>query len=226
MIPLGVCLMQLARKFPSAGGYFTYVSRTLGPRDGIPDRLGVRSLLADRRRAARSRCWARSFRTRSQANYGIDLVPLVDALVIIGIPLVAWAGYTGMSFSIKWIVVVGAAEFLIVLAPRAFRSGEPGARAASPSRPFTTGFNPGGIATFSGVFLAVVLTVQGLTGWEAAVPLAEETENPRRNVPRSIMASILIIGVMLVIAQWGQVIGWGTDDLPKLPALGGAARRW
>jgi amino acid transporter len=74
--------------------------------------------------------------------------------------------------------------------------------------------------------------VQGLTGWEAAVPLAEETENPRRNVPRSIMASILIIGVMLVIAQWGQLIGWGTDDLPNLikssevPALVIAHRVW
>ena len=98
--------------------------------------------------------------------------------------------------------------------------------------PFVPGFNPGGIATFSGVFLAVVLTVQGLTGWEAAVPLAEETSNPRRNVPRSIMASILIIGIMLVIAQWGQVIGWGTDDLTKLqpsaelPALVIAHRIW
>ena len=71
--------------------------------------------------------------------------------------------------------------------------------------------------------MVVVLTVQGLTGWEAAVPLAEETENPRRNVPRSIMASILIIGIMLVIAQWGQVIGWGTDDLPNLTNVGRGA---
>src|SRR6476646_3973304 len=31
VIPLGVCLMELARTFPSAGGYFTYVSQTLGP---------------------------------------------------------------------------------------------------------------------------------------------------------------------------------------------------
>src|SRR5581483_6360020 len=31
VIPLGVCLMELAKKFPSAGGYFTYVSHTLGP---------------------------------------------------------------------------------------------------------------------------------------------------------------------------------------------------
>ena len=35
VIPLGVCLMELARKFPSAGGYFTYVSRTLGPSLGF-----------------------------------------------------------------------------------------------------------------------------------------------------------------------------------------------
>ena len=46
------------------------------------------------------------------------------------------------------------------------------------------------------------------------------------------MASILIIGIMLVIAQWGQVIGWGTNDLTKLqpsaelPALVIAHRIW
>src|SRR5260221_2269749 len=31
VIPLGLCLMQLAKTFPSAGGYYTYVSRTIGP---------------------------------------------------------------------------------------------------------------------------------------------------------------------------------------------------
>jgi amino acid transporter len=35
VLPLGLCLVQLARKFPSAGGYFTYVSATLGPRLGF-----------------------------------------------------------------------------------------------------------------------------------------------------------------------------------------------
>jgi amino acid transporter len=151
--------------------------------------------------------------------------------VVIGIPLVAWAGYTGVSFSIKWIVAVGAAEFLIVLALGLTGLANPGPGGFS-FAPFTTSFNPAGIATLSGFFLAVVLTVQGLTGWEAAVPLAEETENPRRNVPRSIMASILIIGIMLVITLWGQVIGWGTDDLPNLvkstevPALVIAHRVW
>ena len=46
------------------------------------------------------------------------------------------------------------------------------------------------------------------------------------------MKKILIIGIMLVLAQWGQVIGWGTDDIAKLqpsaeiPALVIAHRIW
>ncbi len=97
---------------------------------------------------------------------------------------------------------------------------------------FTYGFNPGSIATSSGFALAIVFTVQGLTGWEAAVPLAEETENPRRNVPRATMWSIAIIGLMLVLVIWGQVIGWGVNGLsklitsPELPALVIAHRVW
>ena len=35
VLALGMCLVQLAKRFPSAGGYYTYVSRTLGPRLGF-----------------------------------------------------------------------------------------------------------------------------------------------------------------------------------------------
>jgi amino acid transporter len=229
VIPLGVCLMQLAKKFPSAGGYFTYVSRSLGPKIGFL--TGWVFVLYSPVVAGPSfAVLGQILQDELSTNYGITWFHWWYA-VVVGIPLVAWAGYSGVSFSIKWIVVVGAAEFLIVLALGLSGLASPGPGGFSVA-PFTPSFNPGGIATFSGVFLAVVLTVQGLTGWEAAVPLAEETSNPRRNVPRSIMASIIIIGVMLVLAQWGQVIGWGTDDLPKLvsstelPALVIAHRIW
>jgi len=222
VIPLGVCLMELARKFPSAGGYFTYVSRTLGPSMGFLTG------------------WV--FVLYSPVVAGPSLAVLGQILqdqtglpwwitVVIGIPLVTWAGYTGISFSIKFIVAVGLAEFLIVLALGLTGLADPGPGGFTFAT-FSPSFQANGAATtLSGFFIVVVLTVQGLTGWEAAVPLAEETENPRRNVPRSIMASILIIGVMLVIAQWGQVVGWGVDDLPNLlkssvPAIDIAHRVW
>ena len=93
-------------------------------------------------------------------------------------------------------------------------------------------FNPGHIATASGVALAVVFSVQGLTGWEGAVPLAEETQNPRKNVKRSILISIVLVGVVLVVAYWGQVVGWGVNNLkslvssPTLPALVLGTKYW
>ncbi|HUL09310.1 MAG TPA: APC family permease [Candidatus Acidoferrum sp.] len=228
VIPLGVCLMELARKFPSAGGYFTYVSRTLGPSMGFL--TGWVFVLYSPVVAGPSLAvLGQILQDELASNYGITFPWW--AAVVIGIPLVAWAGYSGIALSIKWIVVVGLAEFLIVLALGLTGLADPGPGGFTFAT-FTTSFNPGDLATTSGFFIVVVLTVQGLTGWEAAVPLAEETENPRRNVPRSIMASILIIGVMLVIAQWGQVIGWGVDDLPNLktsaevPGLVIAHRVW
>jgi len=229
VLPLGLCLVQLARKFPSAGGYFTYVSATLGPRIGFltgwmfvlyspivagPSLAVLGQIIEGELRASSGSTWFHWWMA-----------------VVVGLPLVAQAGYAGMSVSIRTIVVVGTAEFLIVLCLGISGLIYPGPGGFS-LLPFTFGFNPGGIATFSGIALAVVLTVQGLTGWEAAVPLAEETQNPRRNVPRAIMASIVIIGVMLVIVMWGQVIGWGTNNMKtlvsssELPALAIAHRVW
>jgi len=229
VLALGVCLVQLARKFPSAGGYFTYVSRTLGPRLGFL--TGWMFVLYSPVVTGPSLAFlGHILEAELQGNYGWSGFHWW-MMVAGGIPLVAYAGYAGISLSIRFIVIVGAVEILIVTALGITGLLDPGPGGFS-LRPFVPGFNPGGIATFSGFVLAVVLTVQGLTGWEGAVPLAEETINPRRNVPRSIMASIAIIGVMLVIAAWGQIVGWGTDNLKTLvsstemPALVVAHRVW
>jgi amino acid transporter len=88
-----------------------------------------------------------------------------------------------------------------------------------------------------GFALAVVFSLQGLTGWEAAAPLAEETSNPRRNIPRATLTAIIALGIFLVIVYWGQIIGWGTSILtgssskalvnaPDLPGLLIAHRLW
>ena len=229
VLALGSCLVQLARKFPSAGGYFTYASRTLGPRLGFL--TGWMFVLYSPVCTGPSLAFlGQVLETEFVQNYGWHWFHWW-MIVAAGLPVVAYTGYAGVSFSIRSIVIVGTAEIVIVAALGISGLLSPGPGGFS-FGPFVPGFNPGGIATFSGFVLAVVLTVQGLTGWEGAVPLAEETIDPRRNVPRSIMASIMIIGVMLVIAMWGQVIGWGTDNIrtlapsAELPALVLAHRIW
>ncbi|TMD30471.1 MAG: APC family permease [Chloroflexi bacterium] len=229
VLALGMCLVQLAKRFPSAGGYFTYVSRTVGARAGfltgwmfvLYSPIVPGPILA---------YFGFILEGELKSNYGIDWFHWW-MFVIVAIPAVTALAYLGIKLSVRTIVIVGALEFLIVLGLGLFGLLSPGPGGFT-IRSFDYGFNPGNIATASGFALAVVFTVQGLTGWEAAVPLAEETENPRRNIPRATMASIVIIGLMLILVIWGQIIGWGNDNLanlpasPELPALVIAHRVW
>src|SRR5579863_160952 len=139
VIPLGVCLMQLAKKFPSAGGYYTYVSRTLGPVMGFLTGW-VFVLYSPICAGPTLAVLGQILQDELSSNYGITWFHWWYA-VVIGIPLVTWAGYSGVSFSIKWIVVVGAAEFLIVLALGLTGLASPGPGGFSLA-PFTTSFNP------------------------------------------------------------------------------------
>jgi amino acid transporter len=213
VLMLGWCFVQLARYLPSAGGYFTYVSRAVHPRAGF--------LTA----------WTFTFYSPLVtgpvcAYFGLILENVLEdqygwgfpwwAFVLIAVPSIAVLSYLGIEFSVRAIVILGTLEILIVLALALSGLANPGPGGFT-FRVFDYGFNPGDIATGSGFALAAVFTVQGLTGWEAAAPLAEETENPRRNVSIAAMSSITIIGLLLIVAIWGQIIGWGTDDLTTLP---------
>jgi amino acid transporter len=145
---------------------------------------------------------------------------------------VAFLAWRGLALSVKVLVGLGLTEMAIVfsLALSGFISPGPG------------GFNfsswvPSHSLGAEGFALAVVFSLQGLTGWEAAAPLAEETSDPRRNVPKATMIAIIGLGVFLVLMYWGQIIGWGTNLLtgtsshalvnaPALPGLIIAERVW
>lgn len=229
VLGLGWCLVQLAKNFPSAGGYFTFASRTLGPSTGF---LTGWMFIFYSPIVAGPLVAYLGFIVQGEVTtqYGWTWFHWW-MLVVVLIPLIAWVGYRGIAFSVRSIVIVGAIEFLIVLALGVSGLISPGPGGFT-FQSFTYGFNPGGLATASGFTLAIVFTVQGLTGWEAAAPLAEETSDPKRNVPLAIMISIAIIGLMLVVVIWGQVIGWGTNGLtkltssPEIPALVIARRIW
>jgi amino acid transporter len=225
---LGVCLTQLAKNFPSAGGYFTYISRTIGPRMGF---LSAWTFIfyAPIISGPVAAFFGFILQNQLKSDYGFDFPWWVTTLILI--PLISLMMYLGIVLSVRLLIVLGTLEMLIVLALAISGLANPGV-GGSDLKVLNPSFNPGHIATASGVALAVVFSVQGLTGWEGAVPLAEETQNPRKNVKRSILISIVIVGVVLVVAYWGQVVGWGVNNLkglvnsPTLPALVLGTKYW
>src|SRR3981081_3264451 len=113
VLALGMCLVQPAKRFPSAGGYFTYVSRTVGARAGfltgwmfvLYSPIVPGPILA---------FFGFILEGELQANYGWDWFHgwMFTAPAIVVVTALA---YLGIKLSVRTIVVVGALEFLIVL---------------------------------------------------------------------------------------------------------------
>lgn len=210
VIVLGVCLTQLAMYLPSAGGYYTYVSRTVHPRVGFL--ASWLYFLYDPMVAGFLLAFIGSVMEQAlRAAYGV-VFPWWLFLILVGF-LVGYVTYRGITVSAKWMVILGAAGVAIALVLSLwgfFRPGSGGINLAP--------FNPAHASSRSGLFLAVIFSIFAFNGWESVAPLAEESENPRRNLPRAMLISILVAGVFLVLGAWGLLVGWGTNDLASFIA--------
>ena len=74
-------------------------------------------------------------------------------------------------------------------------------------------FNPSHINNhFSGLALAFPLGIYLFIGWENSAALAEETTNPRRNVPRAVFLSIALMAATYLLVAYATVSGFGYSD--------------
>jgi amino acid transporter len=230
VLMLGNTLIQFSRQLPSAGGYYTYVSRALGARAGFLTSW-MFILYSPLAGSVIYGFFGFIAAGELKASYGWDVSWLWWVCLLIGAPLIAFLQYRGIELSARTLLIAGSAEILIVLALAITGFAKPGPGGFSLSV-----FNPANIGVgglgFSGFTLGIVLAVQGLTGWEAAAPLAEETKDPKRNVPRSVLLSICILGVFLVFTYWGIITGFGVDSVKPivtssdLPGLALARQVW
>jgi len=151
---LGVCLTQLAKNFPSAGGYFTYISRTIGPRLGF---LSAWTFIfyAPIVSGPVAAYFGFILQNELKAAYGFNFPWWLTTLILI--PLITLMMYLGIVVSVRLLVLLGTLEILIVLALSITGLFNPGS-SGSPVEVFRPGFNPGHIATASGFALAIVFS--------------------------------------------------------------------
>jgi amino acid transporter len=204
-----IVLAELAKAVPSAGGYYTYVAKGIHPRAGFivswlniiyaPLVLGAVTVFGGWVIAS-SLAWTGSF---------ADWFPLVFGLC--AVTVVAGVQYLGVQLSGKTLVILGGIELIVVFTLGVWGLANPG-----PGGLNVEPFDPGKAVSASGLFLAAVFAIQAFTGWEGSAPMAEESENPRRNVPRALIGSVILFGIFIVIVQWGVMVGWGTDNFKAL----------
>src|SRR5438874_3468870 len=115
VLMLGNTLVQLSKHLPSAGGYYTYVSRALHARAGfITSWMYV--LYSPLSGGPIYGFFGFILAGELKAHYDINVPWLWWVCILVGAPIVAFLQYRGIRISVRTVVILGAAEILIVLA--------------------------------------------------------------------------------------------------------------
>src|ERR1700750_1761359 len=196
---------QLAKRFPSAGGMYTYAARSLGPGAGVLvawlfvlfEPLVAPFLYLEFG-------WAMREVFQSEVGWHFNGQWWIWVLLITVV--VFLLTYRDVRLSTTAGVILGAFEIIIFAGLSLWmlisNAGDVNLQ------PFDPSHAAGGM---SGVFKGMVFAILAFIGFEAAAPLGEEARDPHRTIPRAVVGSAVLIGIFYVFCAFAWVFGAGFD---------------
>ena len=196
-------IAQFSRFTPSAGSFVTFTGKAFGPTTGaaVSVFLTFGYIVAASTVVSIAGVWISE---TLKVFLGLSVNWAVFTIVISG--ATGWLVMRGIALSTFWsgiffyfeagLLVLGAAIMLFVhanfltLVPFKFSS--------------LTG---GLVGLGAGFPLAVYLFI----GWENSATLAEETQNPRRDIPHALITGTLAIGAFYIFLAYATVVGFNMD---------------
>jgi amino acid transporter len=208
---LGNTLSQFSRAQPSTGGFITFVGKTFGGTSAVTTALlcgagyiiAISSVLAI----------CGGFLSMMLNYYLGWNVPWVIFSVLFTAGAIAMM-VRGVAVSTKLAGLFFGFEMLVLLVVAIAALIKNGGHLSSAP------FDPGKITHgFSGLAAGFPLAVYLFIGWENSAALAEETGNPRRNVPRAVFMSIALMGVTYLLLAYATVSGFHDNGAALSNAL-------
>jgi amino acid transporter len=128
----------------------------------------------------------------------------------LGTLLVCFLVYRGVRTSAKvgtWLGFFEISVFVLLGVFLVFKAGHNNTLSV-----FTTAHaNAKGFHGWSGVIAGSVFTLLAFSGFEAAAPLAEESKDPRKNVPKAIMIATVSIAAVYIFTTYAATVVFGPD---------------
>ncbi len=198
----------MARELPSAGAFYTYVSRGIGPRSGFV--TGILMFLAYALLVPAELALIGIYSHDILAGYGVSIPWPVISLVFAALMLVlSWEGIAGSLRTALTLFAIEVAVILLLAGVILVQGGKDGLTAA----PLLPSSSPDGL---SGIALGMVFGVLSFVGFESAATLGEEVRDPRRHVPRGIFGAVLLVGAIYVFTTYAEMVGFGVDHVDAL----------
>jgi amino acid transporter len=197
---LGNTLAEFSRSIPSTGSFITFIGKTFGPVMAVTTTIAVSIgyIVAMSSVIDISGGWTQII---LQHYFNINIPWQI--LTLIFVVIVFFLMVRGVHLSTQWAGIFFFLEMaVLVLVSIAVLVTHASHLSLAP-------FNPGNITGgLAGLGLGFPIAVYLFIGWENSASLAEETNNPRRNVPRAIYASILLMGLSYLVFMYATVVAF------------------
>jgi amino acid transporter len=197
---------EFSRELPSSGSAYTFVSEGLGARPAfMTGWIGLIALVLSvpyafvLMSANLQTLLLRWFGIQAPwAVFYVGAIGIVFALCYIGIRGSLRVDLTLLIFELG--VCVALAVIILT------RLGSQGGLSVAP-------FNPASVPPGGDLVIGVVLGILNFIGFETAAALGEETRSPRRNIPRAVYGSLVIVGIFYVLMTYAATVGYGIPHM-------------
>ena len=197
---LGNTLSQFSRAQPSTGGFITFVGKSFGGTSAVTTALlcGAGYIIAISSVLAVSG-WFVEYVLNYYFAWNVPWIIWSVLLTAFSV----WMMYRGVAVSTKLAGFFFGFEMLVLVIVSIASLVKNGSHLSA--APFEWSHLTNG---FSGLAPGFPLAVYLFIGWENSAALAEETSNPRRNVPRAVFLSIALMAVLYLLVAYSTVIGF------------------
>ncbi|GAC1471896.1 MAG: APC family permease [Ktedonobacteraceae bacterium] len=200
---LGNTLAEFSRSLPSTGSFITFIGKTFGPTMAVATTiiLSLGYIIAMASVIVISGGWAQII-VQHYFNFNIPW----QLLTLVFVALVFFLMFKGVHLSTQWAGYFFLLEIVVLLLVSVVALVVHGGSIS------LAPFNPANITGgLGGLGLGFPIAVFLFIGWENSATLAEETTDPRRNVPKAIYSSILLIAICYVFFMYATVIGFDNN---------------
>jgi amino acid transporter len=206
MMCVAVAFAQLNRVDPDCGTAFTWAARAFGPRTGW---LGgwvmtLASVIAMAYLAGLAAAYLFLIVGADSLAASPVATTAAGLALILGMTLICWRGIE-LSIWVQRVLLCVELVMLAVFAVTALVKVGAGHAPAGHLTPSAAWFNPFAAGSLSTITDGVLVAVFVYWGWDSALSVNEETEQPRRNPGRAAVLSMaLLIGIFLLTTVAAQ----------------------